>query len=249
MRFFLLMLCIPLLVDAMDCYSLVADFDNEAALKCFQRRLAEDPENEILQIAIMRALIDTGEDALDKAALPYFEQAVALSKKFMEDHPKSAEGYYYLAVALGRQAQFLGGKEKVSMAKEIRMNVDRALALDNQHAEAYLTRGIYFYELATLNKALRFFAKMLYGGLPEGGLDDAEADLKASWRLAPHNTNTLYHLALIAERRKDYVDCERYCELALSQDQTDHMDSRNQDQARDLLADISKKLKKQESRR
>jgi tetratricopeptide (TPR) repeat protein len=249
MRLFLILLWIPVSVLASDCDSLVTAFNNEAALECFQERLADDPENVDLQIATLRALIDTGEDAAGKAALPYFEEAVAGSEQFIESHPQSAEGYYYQAVALGRQAQFLGGKDKVSMAKEIRLNVDRALALDDQHAEAYLTRGIYFYELATLNKALRFFAKVLYGGLPEGGLDDAAADLEASLKLEPHNTNTLYHLALIAKRHKDYSACAHYCELALAQERTDHLDSQNQTLAKELMSDIAKKLKKQEARR
>ncbi len=248
MRIFLLLICIPMMAGAVDCDSLMAAFNNEAALECYRDRLAQDPENVDLQIAVLRALIDTGEDASGNAALPYFEQAVESSKRFSRNHPQSAEGYYYLAVALGRQAQFLGGKDKVSLAKEIRTNVDRALALDDQHAEAYLTRGIYFFELATLNKALRFFAKVLYGGLPEGGLDDAKADLKAALSIEPDNTNTLYHLALVAEKRKEYKECARYCELAMSQAHSDHLDSHNQAMARELLADISRKLKKQESR-
>ncbi len=234
---------------AEDCDALVDAFDNAAAARCFQARLEADPKNAALRISFMRALIDAGEDAGGASAEDRFLEALIESESFIEGWPESAEGYYYKAVAMGRYAQFLGGKKKVAMAHDIRENVDRALAIDPRHAEALLTRGIYFYELATLNRALRFFAKVLYGGLPEGGLDDARRDLELSLEVDPENSNTLYHLALVRHRLKDYENCADYCEAALALPVSDHRDPHNQALAADLLDKVSKKLKKRGDRR
>ncbi len=245
----ILVLALAFAAAAEDCDSLVDAFDNAAAARCFQARLEADPGNADLRISFMRALIDAGEDAADASAEAWYMEALAESEAFIESEAASAEGHYYKAVAMGRYAQFLGGKRKVSMAHDIRESVDRALAMDPEHAEALLTRGIYFYELATLNKALRFFAKMLYGGLPEGGLDDARRDLERSLEIDPENTNTLYHLALVAHRQKKYEVCVEYCEAALSRPVTDHRDPHNRELARELLEKVSKKVKTRGARR
>lgn len=245
----LLSLSLFLVSAADNCDDLVAAFDNEAAVDCYRGSLFMDPYNFDLQCKFARALIDAGEDAGGDAAEDWFSRAVKLAEGMAARYPESAEGHYYLAVAKGRLAQFLGGKEKVAMAREIRESVDRALAIDPDHAEALLTRGIYFYELATLNRALRFFAKVLYGGLPEGDLDMAEADFVASLRLDPGNTNTLHHLALIRYRQGNYEACAKLCQEAIAQPVTDHLDPRNQKLAEELEAKASRKLGKADARR
>ncbi len=244
-----LWLWLPTPAVSSDCDDLVAAFDNEEAVRCFSDQLAAHPGDFSLEQKLARAFIDAGEDVESDAAEAWFLKAVDLSGRMAREHPESAEGHYYLAVATGRYAQFLGGKQKVEFAHKIRESVDRALAIDPDHAEALLTRGIYFYELATLNRALKFFAKILYGGLPEGGLDDAARDLDASLRADPDNTNTLYHLALICEKHKDYEGCVEHCRQVRALPLTDHLDWKNQALAAELEEKIAKKLGKFEGRR
>jgi regulator of microtubule dynamics protein 3 len=232
-----------------NCDELVAAFDNEEAVRCFEEQLADHPGDFQIEQKLARAFIDAGEDVEGDAAEAWFLKAVDLSERMAREHPESAEGHYYLAVATGRYAQFLGGKQKVEFAHKIRVSVDRALAIDPDHAEALLTRGIYFYELATLNRALRFFAKVIYGGLPEGGIEDAERDLEASSRVDPDNSNALYHLALIREKHKDYEACAELCRKTQALPMTDHLDWKNQALAAELEEKVAKKLGKSTGRR
>jgi len=249
MRILPLLLLLPIFVFAGPCEDLVAAFDNDAAADCYRQRLLDSPGDFDLRCKLARALIDAGEDAGGDAAEDWYRRAVELSEEMVAERPGDAKGHYYLAVAKGRNAQFLGGKEKVSMAHEIRASADRAIQLDPRHAEALLTRGIYFYELATLSRPLRFFARMLYGGLPEGGLDEAEADLEASRRLDSDNTNTLYTLALIRYEREDYEGCVALCRETMNQPILDHLDPVNQDLAADLMAKAERKLDRKRDRR
>lgn len=242
-----LRLSVPALSD--DCSDLVSAFENTAAVGCLEALLATDPGQLDLELRLVRALVDAGEDSEGAIAEAYFQRAMVLARRLAEEHPGSAEGFYYDAAATGRYAQFLGGKQKVALAHHVRESVDHALRVDPHHAEALLTRGIYFYELATLNRALRFFAELLYGDLPEGDLEDARRDLESSLRLAPGNTNTLYHLALVGFVNDDYNACVDYCRRAIAQPLTDHLDSRNQKLAAELERRAAKKLGKPAGRR
>jgi len=238
--FLMLALAAPLL--AADCDGLVGAFRNAEAAGCFEAALGADPGDFDLRCKLTRALVDAGEDQDGDGAEAWFRRAVEQSRVLVRERPERAEGHYYLAVSLGRLAQFLGGKEKVALAAEIRRSVDRALAIDPRHAEALLTRGIYFYELATLNSALRLFAKMLYGGLPEGSLEDAESDLRASLALMPENSNTIYHLALVAYENEDWSSCLDHCRRVAALPPSDNMDGRNKALAKDLAGKAEKKL-------
>ena len=229
--------------------SLVAAFDNAGAAAAFQEALAADPDDWSLRWRRVRALIDAGEDAEGKAARPWFEKAREEATGLVADHPDSALSHHYDAVASGRYAQFAGGKEKVRYAERVRSSVEKALELDSELAESWLTLGNYYYEVATLNTALRFFAKTFFGASLEGGLPEAEEALARALRLDPTHIYAHLTLARVRYEQKDWAGAADLCARIGELPVRDHLDPRNKEEARQLGAKAGKKLDKLMNRR
>ncbi len=171
------------------------DPDLDRAIKERRTLLAESPRSWPLRTAQVRDLADAG-DLLDSdASRPLLDEALALAEALAAEHPDSADSHYLMALARGKTALFLGGKEKVRLSREIKIGIDRAIAMNPDHADAHVLRGVYYYELATLSRVLRIFAKLLYGGLPPGSLVDSRADLERAVRLDPDGITAHYNLA------------------------------------------------------
>ncbi len=164
-------------------------------LRLRRASLEEAPHSWPLRVAQVRDLADAGELLDSDASIPLLDEAVTLANALAAEHPDSAESHYLVALAKGKLALFLGGKEKVRLSREIKTSIDRAIAMDPDHAEAHVLRGVYYFELATLGRVLRIFAKLLYGGLPPGSLDDSRADLERAVELDPAEITAHYNLA------------------------------------------------------
>jgi len=229
--------------------SLVAAFDNAEAAAAFEQALSADPDDFSLRWRHVRALIDAGEDAEGKAARPWFERARDGAEALLADYPDRALSHHYDAVAAGRYAQFAGGKEKVLYAERVRTSVEKALELNPAFAESWLTLGTYYYEVATLNAALRFFARTFFGASLEGGLDDAAGALDEALRLDPTHIYAHLTLARVRFEQKNWVGvavlCARIGELPVR----DHLDPRYKEEARELGAKAENKLDKLRNRR
>ncbi len=153
-----------------------AGFDFEAALSACRAGLAVDSTSYDLQWRLARSLIDRGARAeydknKPKAEAAYGE-AVAAGRRAVVLDAAKPEGHLELAVALGRLALFKGGKDKIRLSKEIKSEVDRALAIDPkqdraEHVLARWNRGI-----AELNFFEKAAANTILGGLPKGATMD-----------------------------------------------------------------------------
>ena len=229
--------------------SLAAAFDNAGAAGAYEIALADAPDDFGLRCNHLRALIDAGEDAEGDAARDWFVRARDEAERLLAQFPDSALSHHYDAVASGRYAQFAGGKEKVSYAERVRGAAERALEIDPSNEESWLTLGSYFYEVATLNTALRFFAKALYGASLEGGLEDAEAALARALKLDPEHIYAHLILARVRWEQKDWEGCHALCERIGELPLRDHLDPRNQKEAAELGEKAARKLKKQRKRR
>lgn len=190
--------------------------------------LAADPQSWPARVGLIRNLVDAG-DLLDSdASKPLFAEAMERSVALAAAHPDSAEGHYLVALSTGQMALFVGGKDKVRMSREIKTSIDRAIALDPGHAKAHVVRGVYYRELATLNLALRLFAKVFFGGLPPGSLEDSVADLELALALDPADLSARYNLARTLWRQKATDAALRHCELCIAGELRDPLDPRHQ---------------------
>jgi tetratricopeptide (TPR) repeat protein len=178
--------------------SLKDKWDHAGAAAAYMKILEIEPNNyEALwkagdQITEVADKLPAKEKAKKQAD---FMKAAGLCKKAIQVNPKDWEGHFRLSVASGRLALFLGGKEKINMSKAIKAEADTAVMLNPKADLAYHVLGRWHQNLANLSGFLKFFAKLLYGGVPPGTNEESVAMFKKAIELDPNH-------------------CEHYLELA-----------------------------------
>ena len=218
-----------------------AKFDFEAALSACRAGLAVDSTSYDLQWRLARSLIDRGARAeYDKnkpKAEAAYDEAVAAGRRAVVLDAAKPEGHLELAVALGRLALFKGGKDKIRLSKEIKSEVDRALAIDPKQDRAEHVLGRWNRGIAELNFFEKAAANTILGGLPKGAtMDEAVTHFERAIALNPDYANhhvelgrTLLKLGLKAKARAEF-------EKALACPQRTPFDAEYKKDAQQLMA-------------
>jgi tetratricopeptide (TPR) repeat protein len=191
----------------------------------------------LARVESMLAEVVAGEESRDLVAA-----AVAHAREAVKVAPDSAAGHLELAVALGRQALKEGPKTRLSLSREVKSEVDRALALDPGLGRAWHVLAVWNRKLASLSVLERTVAKTVLGGVPKGAtMENAVAHLQKAVALEPEYVNhrlelgrTLAQLGRTAEARREL---ERAVALL---PEPGPLDARYQAEARGLLAKLKK---------
>ncbi|MBU1076732.1 MAG: hypothetical protein KKH98_05525 [Spirochaetes bacterium] len=141
-----------------------------------------------------RGVVLLGKDADDDVIEALYLKGASFAKKAIKVKPDGADGHALLSVCEGRLAMFAGGKRKVELSKNVQKEALLAIKYDPKHDGALHVLGVWHREVATLGGMLKFFAKVLYGGLPDASLKEAIAYMKKSVAIAPDNLE--HHLDL-----------------------------------------------------
>ncbi len=108
-----------------------------------------------------------------KTKQQYFGWGKSYAEAAIKAAPTSADGYYVMAVAMGRMALSGSGKEKINAVKEIKSNAEKAVALNPKHGRAWHVIGKWHYEVSDLNMFEKAGVKLMYGGLPPASIKQA----------------------------------------------------------------------------
>ncbi len=84
----------------------------------------------------------------DRDRADWFAKAEAAAKKAIELDSQNAEGYFELARALGRLAQYRGILQSLSLASAVRDNLEKALERNPDHAGARVALALWNLELS-----------------------------------------------------------------------------------------------------
>lgn len=103
----------------------------------------------------------------------FYKLGRAYAQRAVFVNPQGADGYYVLAVAMGRMAMSQSGKERVNSVKEIRGNIEKALQLNPNHGRAWHVLGKWHYEVSNLGMFEKAALKLIYGGLPPASLQES----------------------------------------------------------------------------
>lgn len=117
----------------------------------------------------------------------YASKALAYAKRAVEADPNNAEAHLAVAISYGKASFLKGPKERLAFALQIRTATEKALELAPDHALAHHVLGRWHYEIATLNPALKFATRTLFGPLPEGSLELAIQHLGKAAGAEPGN--------------------------------------------------------------
>jgi tetratricopeptide (TPR) repeat protein len=154
---------------------------------------------------LARVESERGEDAAGDEQRDLVQAAVEHARDAVKAAPDSAQGHVWLAVALGRQALKEGPKTQLALSREIKSEVDRALAIDPTIGRGYHVRAMWNRKLASLNFMERMAANTVLGGVPKGAsMDNAVRDFQKAIELEPNYVN--HHLEL----GRTYMDLKRW---------------------------------------
>lgn len=171
-------------------------FDNQAAMGSYQKALEKDPQCYEAAWKLARAYVDLGEKLPDKEQRKaFYLKAHESAKKAVEINPEASKGHLYLSISLGRVALDAGGKEKVRLSKEIKSEVDRALAIDPNDDIAWHVLALWNRNISTLSWIEKQFANIFLGGIPkEASVEKAAECLKKAIQIRSGHIN--HHLEL-----------------------------------------------------
>ena len=171
-------------------------WDHESAAELYLKVIKFDPKN-------YEALWKAGDEYTEIAdhtdvkhkKESMFMQAKILCEKAIAINPDGWEAHFRLAVALGRLALFRGGKEKIRLSQRVKAEADTALILNPEADLVYHLLGRWHQNLANLSSVLKFFAKVLYGGVPPGTNEESVAMFKKAIELNPTHIEHYLELA------------------------------------------------------
>jgi len=196
--------------------SLFWALEYDKALEVYREGLSIDSTNYELLWRVSRCLCNIGDVAAKEEREKIYEEALTYAKKAVDVNPQGDWGWTWLAASYGDLALFRGGKGKVKLAMKIKDAVLKALKLNPDNHLANYIWGSYNFEAATLNWALRKFAKMLFGEVPEGTLEDAEKYMKKAVSLKPDRIQYRLELAKLYKKMGRKEEAIKELEITLS---------------------------------
>ena len=121
-----------------------------------------------------------------------------------------------VAIAHGRLATYSDTRTKVEFSRLIKADAERALKLDPNYAWAHHVLGRWHYEIASLGSVARWFAKLIYGGLPDASFAEAESHLQRAIELEPANLIHRLELGFVYQAEGRNGDARREFERGLN---------------------------------
>jgi len=125
----------------------------------------------------------------------YFNEAKEYAAEALKAAPNDANANYAMAVAMGRLALISGAKEKVAASRDVKKYAELAIKFNPNYGQAYHVLGKWNYEVANLSFLEKNAAKALFGGLPDGSMDQAIANYEKCRKLDPGFILNYYELA------------------------------------------------------
>jgi tetratricopeptide (TPR) repeat protein len=132
----------------------------------------------------------------DTKRVEYFKMASELSKALITYYPDDDKGYAYLAYSLGSITKEVPFYKKISVAKEIKKSIDKALAINNKNHLAWFVAGMFYRESSKIDGFQRKLAEKYLKNIIEGASFEKAIDcFKNAINLDKSNIQYRYELA------------------------------------------------------
>jgi len=119
----------------------------------------------------------------------YFADAMTYAQKAYSLNAQSDEANFCMAAALGRKAETLGAKERLSLAKDIKRYADKCISVNPNHAGGHHIVGRWHHRFSNLSFFEKAAANTLFGGIPS----------------EVSESKGLYHLKKASELKPDFI--------------------------------------------
>lgn len=174
-------------------------------------------------------------DPSDASARQAAQRALELAEAAVRADPRSAQARLALAIACGKETDFVDARTKVALARRIRAEAERAIALDPQLALAYHVLGRWHLGMAEVGPFARLGARMTVGQLPAASLQEALRNLAKAAELSPRTILFHQHLALAYQAAGQKSEAARQWRIVRDLPAESHEDEEAQRQARAAL--------------
>lgn len=104
----------------------------------------------------------------------HYRRTEELAQQAIRVDPRGDEGYKWLAIALGAQAEDASVGTQIRLSRRVKENIEKALALDPDDDISLLVLSRWHYKVASLAPWTRAVVRVVYGGLPQASLQKAE---------------------------------------------------------------------------
>jgi tetratricopeptide (TPR) repeat protein len=217
-------------------------FDNSLARKHYQSAVAIDSTHYEALWKLSRAYTDCAAAAPHEKQGQLSAESERLARKCVALYPDSSQSHFILSLALGREANLVGGKRRIALSKEIEIEANKALELNPRHYGAMHILGRWHYGIASLSWIETSFAKIIYGGVPEGAsMQKARSYFEQAIALDPKTPINHYWLGETLIKLKDYADARASFQRCVALNDVLWDDKYTKAQARKALKDIEGK--------
>lgn len=209
------------------------------ALELFKEADRERPGEPFILQKIAKQYSDSIADLADRnAKRRHAEQAIAWSRRAAELAPDDAVIRLSIAISYGKLALFSDTRTKVEVSRRVKEEAERAIALDPDYDWAYHVLGRWHMEAAAVGATARFFARLIYGGIPAASFDEAARLFERAVELAPDNLAHRVELGIAYARLGRASEARRELERALAAAPRERYEIESLDRARRALAEL-----------
>ncbi|MDB5263785.1 MAG: hypothetical protein JWQ14_3068 [Adhaeribacter sp.] len=178
---------------------LFTEYKDGDALKKFELVLKQDPHNYEALYKLSLLDIRIGARFADETQkIQFFSSAQSYAQKALAVNPFGADANYAMAAALNNLSIVSGVKSQLANMKKVREHLDKALAANPAHADAWQLLGRWHYKAANLTFLECTASKLLGGAIPVGASNyNAIESLQKSIQYNPENISSYFDLAII----------------------------------------------------
>jgi len=195
--------------------ALYRQFDNRGALQEYASAYRASPNDFIVLARMIRIYNDLGRFEMDgnRGGKEENFKAVEYAEQMRKLYPDRAETYFWLALAKGSTARFLGISDKAKIGKSVEEYARKAIELDPQYSHAYMILGIFYRMAGDLSWFEKVVARTVFGTDFEGTFEQSVEMLQKSIQLDPTNIYAHYELGRTfgaMEREKDAIQAYQH---------------------------------------
>lgn len=117
--------------------------------------------------------------------LKYFKEARRYAETALHINPAYPDANFVMAMAMGRMALVLSGREKIAAVSDIKKYAELSIRYDPKNFKAYHVLGKWHFEVSSLNSFERIAVKVLFGGMPPSSFNESIKFYEKSRLLKP----------------------------------------------------------------